>query len=178
MNTQTKQTHFPLVFVLTIFAVIVLAACGSQPAAVPAAQAAPAATAVPAATAAVAQVAVPAATAVESQPTAGAAQSVASSSAVTTQGAVSFSKDLLPILQESCISCHGGEKTAKALDLKTFDSLMVGSQTGAVITPGNADGSKLVQAIKSGKMPKRGAKLTPDQVQLFVDWVNAGATNN
>lgn len=171
MKTQTKQLHFSLVLVMAIIAAIVLAACGGQPAA-PAADAAPAATAVEA------QPAAPAATAAESQPTAGAAQSAASSSAANPQGAVSFSKDLLPILQNSCVSCHGGERTSKALDLKTFDSLMAGSQNGAVITAGNADGSKLIQSIKSGKMPKRGDKLTPDQVQLFVDWVNAGAANN
>jgi len=27
-------------------------------------------------------------------------------------------------------------------------------------------------------MPKRGPKLTPDQVQLVVDWINQGALDN
>jgi hypothetical protein len=64
------------------------------------------------------------------------------------------------------------------LDLKTFASLMAGSQNGAVIVPGDATNSKLVQSVQAGKMPKRGAKLTRDQIKLLVDWVNAGAQNN
>ncbi|MEI7846053.1 MAG: c-type cytochrome domain-containing protein [Chloroflexota bacterium] len=91
---------------------------------------------------------------------------------------VSFSKQILPILQESCVSCHGGEKTSKGLDLKTFASVMKGSQNGAVIIAGDAAGSNLLKSVQSGKMPKRGNKLTADQIQLFVDWVNAGAKDN
>jgi len=91
---------------------------------------------------------------------------------------VSFSKDLTPILQGSCVSCHGTEKISKGLDLKTYTNLMSGSQNGAVIVAGDAAASKLIQKIQSGSMPKRGAKLTPAQVQLFVSWVNAGALDN
>jgi hypothetical protein len=43
---------------------------------------------------------------------------------------------------------------------------------------GDAAKSKLVQSIQLGKMPKRGTKLTAEQVQLFTDWVNAGAQDN
>jgi uncharacterized membrane protein len=102
----------------------------------------------------------------------------ASKTTDTSGSDVSFTKDIMPIMQTSCISCHGGEKTSKGLDLKTFASLMAGSQFGAVVTPGDAANSKLVQSVQSGKMPKRGAKLTPDQIQLLVSWVNAGAKNN
>ena len=96
----------------------------------------------------------------------------------TANAGVSFAKDIMPILQTYCISCHGGEKTSKGLDLKTFTSLMAGSQFGAVVVPGDAANSKLVQSVQSGKMPKRGAKLTPDQIQLLMDWVNSGAKDN
>jgi hypothetical protein len=30
----------------------------------------------------------------------------------------------------------------------------------------------------SGKMPKRGPKLTAEQIQTISDWINAGALNN
>jgi hypothetical protein len=90
----------------------------------------------------------------------------------------SFSKDVLPILQNSCVSCHGGEKTNKGLDVTSYDKLMAGSANGAVIVPSNADGSKLIQMVADGKMPKRGQALSAAQVQMLKDWVNAGATNN
>ena len=103
---------------------------------------------------------------------------VVSGNKVTANADVSFAKDIMPMMQTSCISCHGGEKTSKGLNLKTFTSLMAGSQFGAVVVPGDAANSKLVQSVQSGKMPKRGAKLMPDQIQLFIDWVNSGAKDN
>jgi cytochrome c5 len=91
---------------------------------------------------------------------------------------VSFSQDLLPIFKASCVKCHGGEKTSRGLDLKTYDSVLAGSNRGAVVIPGNAADSKLAQLVLNGKMPKRGSKLSPEQVQMIVDWINAGAKNN
>ena len=95
------------------------------------------------------------------------------------QGAtVSFANDVLPILQSRCTNCHGGDRTEKNLSLKTYDDVMSGSENGPVVTAGNAADSKLVELIVNQKMPKRGPKLTPSQVQLITDWVNQGALNN
>ena len=91
---------------------------------------------------------------------------------------VSFANDILPIIESRCISCHGGQRTEKGLDMKSFDSLMTGSENGPVVTPGDAAHSKFVELVATQKMPKRGPKLTPPQVQLFTDWVNQGALNN
>jgi hypothetical protein len=157
-----KQIKHPRFFVFPAFltvAVVVLVACASQPAATPAAQAT-----VPAAA--------PQAT------SAGAPTTAASVPAAPANGTVSFSKDIAPILQNTCISCHGGDRTEKSLDLKTFASLMAGSENGAVITPGDAANSLLIQKVQSGNMPKRKPKLPADQIQMLVDWVNAGAQNN
>jgi len=96
----------------------------------------------------------------------------------TPSATVSFSKDVMPIFQDNCVNCHGGEKTSKGLDLKTFASLMAGSQNGAVIVPGDSSNSKLIVSVQSGKMPKRGPALKAEQIQLMMDWVNAGAKNN
>ena len=93
-------------------------------------------------------------------------------------GNVSFVKDIQPILQNSCISCHGGTRTSKGLDMKTYASLMTGSQNGAVVIAGNAGNSLLIQSIQSGQMPRRGTPLPDAQINLLVEWVNAGAKNN
>ena len=95
------------------------------------------------------------------------------------QGAtVSFANDILPIMESRCINCHGGQRTEKGLEMKTFESLMAGSENGPVVTPGDAAQSKFVELVANQKMPKRGPKLTPPQVQLLTDWVNQGALNN
>jgi cytochrome c5 len=92
--------------------------------------------------------------------------------------AVSFANDILPILESRCLNCHGGRETKEGLSLASFSALMAGSDNGPVVVPGDADNSLLAQQLLNGKMPKRGPKLTPDQVQLIVDWINAGALNN
>ena len=103
---------------------------------------------------------------------------VASSSNSGSTKDVSFAKDILPILQNSCVSCHGGDKTSAGLDMKAYASVMAGSQKGQVIVPGDASNSLLIKLVQSGKMPKRKAPLTQDQLKLLIDWVNSGAKNN
>ncbi|NOT03397.1 MAG: hypothetical protein HOP27_02235 [Anaerolineales bacterium] len=96
--------------------------------------------------------------------------------AVTTS--VSFINDVMPILESRCVKCHGGEQTKEGLDIKTYEGLMTGSSNGPVIEAGNANNSFFVQQIINGKMPKRGPKLTPKEIQIISDWINSGAINN
>jgi hypothetical protein len=84
----------------------------------------------------------------------------------------------MPILANSCNECHGGKQIKEGLDMRTYDSLMAGSFNGAVIVAGNSADSFLVQQVVNGKMPKRGPKLTPGQIKIISDWINAGALNN
>ena len=91
---------------------------------------------------------------------------------------VSFATDVLPIFESRCLNCHGGQRTEHGLSLRTYADAMTGSEGGSVIVPGDADNSNLVELIAAQKMPKRGPKLTPSQVQVIIDWVNQGALNN
>ena len=92
--------------------------------------------------------------------------------------AVSFANDVLPIFNNSCNKCHGLEQVKEGLDLTSYDTLMAGSFHGTVVTAGNAADSFLVQQLVEGEMPKRGSKLTAEQIQIIADWINAGALNN
>lgn len=91
---------------------------------------------------------------------------------------VSYANDVLPILESRCGRCHMGEFVSEGLHMDSYESLMEGSDHGPVIVPGNADHSLLVQKLIEGEMPKRGPKLTPVQIQVIVDWIDAGALNN
>ena len=91
---------------------------------------------------------------------------------------ISFSDDVLPIIQSRCINCHGGQKIEEGLVLKTYSDIMAGSNNGPVIVPGDARNSLLVELITNLEMPKKGPKLTPPQIQLITDWVNQGALDN
>jgi hypothetical protein len=91
---------------------------------------------------------------------------------------VSFSKDVMPILSNSCSECHGGKQMKEGLDLRTYESLMTGSFNGTVLVAGNSADSLLVQQLVNGKMPKRGPKLTAAQIKIISEWIDAGAQNN
>ncbi|HJQ13295.1 MAG TPA: c-type cytochrome domain-containing protein [Anaerolineales bacterium] len=164
-----KSTYVKIV--LFVLLVGLLAACGSSPTEAPAAPstdtaspATEAPTDVPPVTTAATEP--PAATEVPAtQPAAGGAT-------------VSFANDILPLIQSRCIGCHGGDRTEEGLDMNTHASLMAGSEDGPVVTPGDAANSLLVEMVATQKMPKRGPKLTPPQVQLITDWVNQGALDN
>jgi mono/diheme cytochrome c family protein len=84
----------------------------------------------------------------------------------------------MPIFSGSCNDCHGGKQTKAGLDMTTYGSLMTGSFDGTVIVAGNSADSLLVQLATEGKMPKRGPKLTAEQIQTISEWIDAGALNN
>ena len=83
-----------------------------------------------------------------------------------------------PIFTQICVKCHGGEQTQHSLSLKSYDDVMQGSENGPVIVPGDVANSFLIEQIETGKMPKKGPKLLPKQIQTIVDWVAAGAPDN
>jgi len=91
---------------------------------------------------------------------------------------VSFTNDVFPIIDSRCINCHGGERVEEGLVMLTYADLMAGSDNGAVIIPGDVANSLFVELVANQKMPKRGPKLTPPQVQTITEWVAAGAPNN
>ena len=48
--------------------------------------------------------------------------------------------------------------------------------SGAAVVPGDADASTLIQRLLgNGALMPPGGALADDQIQLLVDWVNAGA---
>ena len=167
-----KSTKVQLVVLLLIAGL--LSACASPATSTPASQ--PSEAAATQAPATEAPATAPAAAATDtSAPAAGETPTAGAASGGAT---VSLATDIMPLLESRCINCHGGERTQEGLDLKTHAAIMAGSENGPVVTPGDAANSSLAQMVIEGKMPKRGPKLTPDQVQLLVDWINQGALDN
>jgi hypothetical protein len=97
---------------------------------------------------------------------------------VETAAEVSFSADVLPILESRCANCHGGDRVEGDFILLSYAQLMAGGESGPVVIAGDSDNSYLVELISTQKMPKRGPKLTPPQTQTIIDWVNQGALDN
>jgi hypothetical protein len=89
-----------------------------------------------------------------------------------------FEKHVRPLLARHCYKCHS--VNAKRVEAKLLlDSRMAqlrGGDSGAVIVPGDADSSLLIEAVQyeSYEMPPKGKLPDPD-IETLVRWVNMGA---
>ncbi|HLY75110.1 MAG TPA: c-type cytochrome domain-containing protein [Planctomycetota bacterium] len=94
--------------------------------------------------------------------------------------AVSFSKEVLPILKTSCGKCHTGGGAKGKLDLSTYAGLKKGGSDGPAVVEGDPGKSPLVTSISGDKpeMPKKAAPLTKAQISTISTWVKEGAKNN
>ena len=94
---------------------------------------------------------------------------------------VDFAKDIEPIFADHCYSCHGPKKQESALRLSVkADALKGGDEHGAkAIVPGKSSESVLIQAVAHThsdlRMPKKGERLTAEQVGLLRAWIDQGA---
>jgi mono/diheme cytochrome c family protein len=91
---------------------------------------------------------------------------------------VSFKDNVLPIFEQHCSECHGDTDPEEQLQVTTYRTLIVGSQNGPVIEPGDPDNSYLVKMVVSGKMPKKGDKLSQQEIDVITAWIKAGAQDN
>ena len=87
-----------------------------------------------------------------------------------------FEKEVQPILQAHCFSCHGAEKKVKGgLNMSSREALLKGSDNGAVVSLEKPDTSMMIDAIRHGelKMPPKG-KLPLSQIEILEKWIKAG----
>lgn len=87
---------------------------------------------------------------------------------------VSFVKHVATILISKCGRCHVNRGVGD-FSMSSFETLMKGTPDGAVIIAGDAGGSRLIEVIKEGEMPRGGIKITPQEIAALVRWVAEGA---
>jgi mono/diheme cytochrome c family protein len=93
--------------------------------------------------------------------------------------AIDFVRDIKPILQNSCVKCHGRGRSKGGFSLETRDALLEGGDGGPAIVPGASQGSHLI-ALVAGLdpdlvMPQKGSRLKPEQIGLLRAWIDQGA---
>jgi mono/diheme cytochrome c family protein len=91
---------------------------------------------------------------------------------------VSFAGNVQPIFDRRCLKCHGGEKMENDFSVQSYETVLKGSWNGAVIEPGNPDGSYMIELVESGEMPNKGPRLLPAEIEAIRAWIEAGAPNN
>jgi len=78
---------------------------------------------------------------------------------------MAFEKDILPILQDRCLTCHSTEKQEGDLDLERFTSL-------AEVKKQPMIWEGVLEQIQLGEMPpKKEPQLTPAQKSALTQWV-------
>jgi hypothetical protein len=104
-------------------------------------------------------------------------------------GKVDFARDIKPILDNSCLRCHGPERPKSRFRLDNRESALKGGAKGVDILPGNSAKSLLIhyvsRLVEDMEMPPsgKGEPLTARQVGSLRAWIDQGAawgaaTNN
>ena len=91
--------------------------------------------------------------------------------------AVSYYRDIEPILNASCATCHQASMAAGGLRVDAPESLLQGGASGKAVVPGKAERSLLYTRLTvttDKRMPPVGV-LTEEQLALIRAWINLGA---
>lgn len=107
---------------------------------------------------------------------------VAEAKPTPTPGPVSYTTDVAPIFESTCVSCHGKDKIYAGFDMRNYDAIMKTGQTKPVIIPGDSEHSLLYltlvdRAEHVDRMPMSGL-LSTQHIQTVQHWIDQGAQNN
>jgi hypothetical protein len=93
---------------------------------------------------------------------------------------VDFVRDVRPIFQNRCYSCHGAtkQKSGLRLDVKSA-AFQGGDGYGPSLIAGKANESPLIELVTSddaySRMPPEGEPLSAEEIRTLTNWVDAGA---
>jgi hypothetical protein len=97
-------------------------------------------------------------------------------------GKVAFHDQVMPILKEYCLRCHGGEKVKGKFDLKTRTLAFKGGKNseGMGIVPGKPQESSLYTRMvdpdeDSHMPPAKDRQPSKEQIELIRRWIAEGA---
>ena len=93
---------------------------------------------------------------------------------------VDFALDVKPLLESTCLSCHGPEKPKGDLQLMSRALAIKGGDSGPSVVPGKPAESKLYTStiLPAGHddiMPPKGDPLTKTQAEVLRKWIEQGA---
>jgi len=91
-------------------------------------------------------------------------------------------KDVLPIFQMRCVTCHGKSRQKGGLDLRTIESRLAGGKSGPALVPGKPEESLLYQRIAAQEMPPPEMLFdnnvrppSAGEVETIRRWIEQGA---
>lgn len=92
---------------------------------------------------------------------------------------VDFAREVKPIFEASCVQCHGRGKDKGGFRLDSRETVLHGGDSGAAVLVGNSAQSLLIALVQGvdpdNIMPRKGSRLTPEQVGVLRAWIDQGA---
>jgi hypothetical protein len=93
---------------------------------------------------------------------------------------IDFNTDVKPILNEHCMTCHGGVKAEGGLSFLFENDVYKETKSGnKPIVRGNSAASELYKRITSEDpdvvMPAEGARLSEEEIEVLTAWIDQGA---
>jgi mono/diheme cytochrome c family protein len=98
-------------------------------------------------------------------------------SSVSSEGP-KFQRDIYPIFERSCVSCHGPEKQKAGFRADERGAFFQDDGKGPLVVPGKSGESRLVAIVTGAVKMKRNASdhvLPAQEVALIKSWIDAGA---
>jgi len=98
----------------------------------------------------------------------------------TTAPRIDFNRDIRPILNQNCTSCHGGVKQQAGVSfIYREEALGKGKSGRPTVIPGRPNASELIARVTSmdpeTRMPYHAPPLQPKQIALLKEWIREGA---
>jgi hypothetical protein len=91
---------------------------------------------------------------------------------------INFATDIKPILEASCVKCHGRGKAKGGFRLDTRETFLKEADSGPVVVIGRSAESYLIELVAGvdpdNVMPQKGSKLKPEQISLLRAWIDQG----
>jgi Planctomycete cytochrome C len=91
------------------------------------------------------------------------------------QPGLTFEKNVLPIFEAKCITCHGGGKKRGGLDVRSIAALLKGGDNGTSLVRGAPEKSLVWETIFTNRMPPGQNKLSAAEKKLVQEWIAGGA---
>lgn len=91
---------------------------------------------------------------------------------------VDFTKDIKPLLENSCLKCHGRGQSKGGFRIDTRETFLQSADSGPAVVVGKSADSYLIELVMGfdpdSVMPKKGSHLKPDQIGLLRAWIDQG----
>jgi hypothetical protein len=87
-------------------------------------------------------------------------------------GPLTYEATIRPLFEARCGNCHI-QSNIQGLNLGTYAGVLQGGSSGPAIVPGDPQGSLLVQKQSQGQA--HFGQFTPEELDLIIQWIKAGA---